>query len=336
MDESKAAARWRAYAALAFPKELVAIEPGDAPGEPPKRFGTASRIVPSEQTLPDGTRVALRKWTGQPLAGFDAQAEPAELLVEVTAASAGEALERSQPIFERIIDRLAFDLQEAVPIAHVDFIDVTGSPELGEQREFMTFTSSPIDKFAASIPLGQVVSVRLPQLQSEYPEREPHVASALRWYVKALGAPFLHDQFIFLWIALESFADRSGVQVTERYTAPCGHVIATCPECGTPTSKVVRGASLRSYLTRHNVDADLAGKAWKLRQMMHGAVAFDSRLLDDLPRVVEHLRAIVATELKIAVGMPREIPPVVTVGGWSVGPAFGLGGVRQITERDLN
>jgi len=54
----------------------------------------------------------------------------------------------------------------------------------------------------------------------------------LRWFVKALGTDLLHDQFIFLWMALEILCDDSDVRVEEPYVGPCQHQIPECPECG--------------------------------------------------------------------------------------------------------
>ena len=74
------------------------------------------------------------------------------------------------------------------------------------------------------------------------------IAAVLRSLVKSLSTNLLHDQFIFLWIALEIQCDASSVKVEEPYACRKGHPIAACPICEAPTTKLVRGATIRAYL----------------------------------------------------------------------------------------
>ena len=164
----------------------------------------------------------------------------------------------------------------------------------------------------------------------------PRVRAALRWYVKTLGTAFLHDRFMFLWVATEIFADDSGIAVTEPLPLRCGHTLTECPECGETTERKVRGASIRAYLEARGMDADMAQKAWRLRQMFHGAIPFDSDKLADLAAIVQTLRAIVAAELKAGLGIEAEQPPVVVGGVMSIHPSMAVGGSGALTESDLS
>jgi hypothetical protein len=72
-----------------------------------------------------------------------------------------------------------------------------------------------------------------------------------------------------------------------------------------------------------------------MRQMMHGAISFDSKKLDDLPSLLQVLRAAVAAGLKDRLGIAAESPPLVVPSGLSIHPSMGVGGVRAVTEKDI-
>jgi hypothetical protein len=151
-------------------------------------------------------------------------------------------------------------------------------------------------------------------------------------------APFEADHFIFLWIASEILAADSDLKVSEPYRGPaCGHVIAECPECRAPTTKPVQGQSMKRWLTEgFGVDEDLAQRIWKTRQMLHGAFAFESTVMDELPELAQCLRAVVVTEVKRRLRVPEDEPPYAAPTGLSISPYMGVGGRSRVSERDLN
>jgi hypothetical protein len=161
------------------------------------------------------------------------------------------------------------------------------------------------------------------------------IAAALRWFVKALSTDLLHDQFIFLWIALEILCDASEVEVLAPYVGPCQHEIGACPDCGTPTTRMVRGATMRAFLERFGVSEEQAKKLWRMRQLMHGAIPFDSSELKGLGSLVQPLRSVVADGLKERLGKKPEEPPLVATSGLSIHPALGAGGTSRITDEDI-
>ena len=329
--------RWRIRAIVPFPKQLVAVEPPPAGEVFPKKLGFTSRIV-AEQREVQGLMIALAP-TSHPLVpqqeGLADQIEAAELLVEVDGDSAFAAVERAHPVLELVLDRLSFDMQAALSIIHTDVTDVTPPLAAGEERDHSTYASYPGDKFARSEDLGSAFTEATPHLRDTTPAPDPKVSAALRWYVKALGAPYLHDRFIFLWITLEIFADDSGIAVLEPRPLRCGHLVETCPQCNKPTDQKVRGHSIIAYLQARGAEPELAEKAWKLRQMMHGAMRFDSSKLADLPAVAQVIRAIVAAELKTALRISESDPPVVVSGVTAIHPAVAVGGTRPIIDEDL-
>jgi hypothetical protein len=69
--------------------------------------------------------------------------------------------------------------------------------------------------------------------------------------------------------------------------------------------------------------------------MMHGAIRFDSKEMADLPAVTQVVRAAVAADLKMALGLDAAGLPIVTFGTMSIHPGVGLGGSRLINEDDL-
>jgi hypothetical protein len=330
--------RWRISATIPFPRQLVVVEPGEAGEAMPQKLGMDSR-VPSQRRELDGVTTAIRRMTDPRLpevAGLADQYDAAELLVEIDAESAFEALERAHPLLDLILDRLSFDLQATLTILQTNVRDVTPPVAVGDERDVSIFASYPGDKFARAEDLGSTSTEQTPSLADSYDEPGPRVRAALRWYVKALGTPFLHDRFIFLWIATEIFADNSGIAVNEPLPLRCGHELTECPTCHKPTDRKVRGMSIRAYLEARGADSDLALKAWRLRQMLHGAIPFDSDQLVDLGAIVQVLRAIAASELKQALGIPTAKTPIVIAGVPSIHPSMAAMGHGPITEPDLS
>lgn len=181
--------------------------------------------------------------------------------------------------------------------------------------------------------INGTVFATLPRSTPTYNSR----TAALRWFNKALGTEFLHDKFMFMWIALEILCDLSDMSVEAPYLAKCGHIIATCPDCGKSTSKEVCGPTIQKFLVENfGVDPDAAKKLWAMRQMMHGAVRFDSTKLAKLPQLVEELRAAVVIGIKNAAGVPKDQPPLVSGKKGLYGfPSVGAARIKEVTVYDI-
>ncbi|MFZ0168986.1 MAG: hypothetical protein WAL64_06130 [Candidatus Dormiibacterota bacterium] len=245
-----------------------------------------------------------------------------------------KVVEKIGPVLETVVDLMSFDMAAALRLGQIDLLDITPPISVGDQRPFMGFTSPPFDLYARSTVTG-VHGRPLGQLPPTH-ELHSHVASALHWYVKALGTEFLHDQFVFLWIGLETLCNRSSLSVQEPYVARCGHTIARCPTCDADTTKEVRGQTLKRFLTeRLGVSAATATKLWNMRQLMHGAIPFDSEKLSELARLTQQLRIAVGAAIKDALDMSRDEPPVADQAGFTAHPAMGVSGVRGVAERDI-
>ena len=157
------------------------------------------------------------------------------------------------------------------------------------------------------------------------------------WYIKGLAAAFSTDQFMLFWIALEKLWERSGIRVEVPYTVQrCGHVVEHCPICNASTKKKVFGAGVKEYLTEQfGLEPQLAKELWGMRQMLHGAKDLDSKEVQEISRLVQIVRACVATELKDQFGLAADQPPFVTFGVPAVAPQVALGGSRKLTGDDL-
>jgi hypothetical protein len=160
-------------------------------------------------------------------------------------------------------------------------------------------------------------------------------AAAFRWFVKSLETARLHDQFIFLWIALEILCDENGDRVSEPYVGPCQHEIPNCPQCGRATTRMVRGKTLRSFLESLGVETAEAKKLWQMRQLMHGAIPFDSRKVNELGTLIQPLRAATAIGLKSLLGKAAGDPPIIESSGLSVRPAAAVAATGKISQKDL-
>jgi len=233
------------------------------------------------------------------------------------------------------LDLLAFQISASIEIEQVNAIETTRPVEIGEAREFHFFGGSPFGQFQRAIDMQAVRG----RLYGEFPSSIELASStdraALRWFVKALGMQALHDQFLFLWIALEILCDDSDIEVVEPYVNRCGHTIGSCPECDTPTARPVRGATLRAFLEAFGVSPEQARDLWRMRQLMHGAIPFDSAELAALGRLVQPIRAVVAAGLKTRLGVTPTDPPLVAPSGLAVHPAMGVTGTAKITADDL-
>jgi hypothetical protein len=140
-----------------------------------------------------------------------------------------------------------------------------------------------------------------------------------------------------LWISLEILRDLSGTSVEGHYRAKCGHEITTCPDCGKSTSREVRGPTIQQYLvSEYDVDPNTSKRLWVMRQMMHGAINFDSAKLADLPGLVEELRASVVVGIKRRINVPENAPPIISAKrGRFRFPSIGAAVAKEVTDHDI-
>lgn len=92
---------------------------------------------------------------------------------------------------------------------------------------------------------------------------------------------------------------------------------------------------MRAFLERFGVCEEQARELWRMRQLMHGAIPFDSEKLANLGPLVQPLRAVVAAGLKTSLGKGVSDPPIVAAAGLSIHPAMAAGGTGLIVEDDI-
>jgi hypothetical protein len=196
----------------------------------------------------------------------------------------------------------------------------------------------PSWRLAISHALGHVAVEQGIALRPTYEAMGGREGRAMDWYLKAVNTPYDVDQFMFLWIALEVLLDSdAGALVEASYKARCGHMIATCPECGKPTTVPVRGESVRAYLVRYGVSPEDARALWQTRMMMHGRTGLTREALTDLGGQVQALRRAVVPALKARLQVPDNEAPIVSGGDVpAFMPHFGFGGRAAVAERHLS
>lgn len=286
-------------------------------------------------------RVKLRSADDSPEAALYSQTPQialVDLLTDVEAENedARSAASAFGSTLEAIVDLMTFEMGSPIGIGQTDLIDVTPPVSVGEERASSIFVAGPFDKNARQVEMQSIRGLLFGRLPDIAAVQDSRVAAALRWFTKSLGTVLLHDQFLFLWIALEVLSDDSNIKVESPYKANCGHEIPSCPTCNASTAKPVFGPSRKAFLESLGVSAEDARALWSMRQMMHGAISFDSRKLDKLPLLLQVLRAVVADGVKDRLGIKPEAPPLVSpAGGMSIHPSLGLGGTRAVTERDI-
>jgi hypothetical protein len=261
--------------------------------------------------------------------------QPKLLSMDIAASNHQLAIERASPIVEAIIDLMSYEMGAPLAVGQVDFTDVTPPIAVGDERETGFFAAAPFSPYERGTEMEAIQGRLLGQLPESIDIGDSKIAAALRWFVKALGTDLRHDQFIFLWIALEILGDLSDIKVLAPYVGPCQHEIPNCPECNRETSRLVRGATMRAFLEGHGVDGEEARKLWAMRQLMHGAIPFDSKKLEELARLVQVLRAAVNSALKERLGVAPATPPIIAFSGLSIHPALGGSGTGPATEDDV-
>jgi hypothetical protein len=326
--------KWRVRTALLVPKYFHARPDGGFPdtlefhsriNEQAKRYGDIAVAI-SKRT--DGHYDALY--------GNDPQVEIVEIVAEVPGDDMTTGLETYGPIFGAVLDLMSFHMGVVLIGGATTITDVTLPAAVGDERTFRSFSSPPFDLNARAVDMNAVRGALLAELPESVDLGDSKTAAILRWFLKALGTDLLHDQFIFLWIGLEILCDASDVRVVEHYVGQCQHVITSCPACGEPTTRLVRGATLRAFLQSYGMDEEQAKELWRMRQLMHGAIPFDSHKLANLGALVQPLRAVVAAGLKPRLGKPEGDPPIVARSGASMHPAMAVEGTGPLSEEDLD
>lgn len=297
----------------------------------------ADRLLPQARSY-DGVPVAIVGLPdGDPriAEGLPLDVKPVVVVVDLEALSAQEAIEKCGRILESIIDLISFEMGSSLPLGQVTAVDVTPPTRVGDEREMMTWSSPPSGRNREQVQMEAVQG----RLEGRLPESigitDSRLAAALRWFVKALNTNLLHDQYIFLWIALEILSeDSDGDKILAPYKGPCGHVIGYCQDCGRATESLARGATLRAFLEATGIEEKEARELWAMRQLMHGAIPFDSKKLENLASLVQTLRAVSAGVLKARLGIKPSDPPLVAPSGLAIHPAMGAGGTRLLSEEE--
>lgn len=332
-----------ASALLAFPGGLRVAEPAEEPGGLPKRLERASRVPERHGLRYDDTPIMLEPETTPELAESFPQHDLAVLRLLVRAHDFGDGFNAAQPLVEAMIDALAFQMQTALHVVGFNMLDITEPLAVGENRDVHNyagaestiapkFSGLPPDftwhEFAVDVP--HLVTSRLP---STTPDR-----MALWWYIKGLDVPYAVDKFMCFWTAVEILWDQSNVRVSQPYNPPCGHVLTVCPQCSSPMTRIVRGASIKQFLREEGaMPDDSAAEVWKLRQVVHGRNLFSADRLPVLGRMVTELRSALLFLLKRQMHIPEEEPPAMArATGPILDQLFVAIGHRAIDENDID
>ncbi len=319
---------WAIQGKVLFPKAPLPLA---------DRLEAVTRIPAAERRLP-----GLSIWIGP------ANESQPDLLHEwgriagiVSAEDPEKALEIGLPSLEGVLESMAFQMQDVLRIDSLEVLDVTPPVSVGDERE-MLISPSPHGHHSivfspASVAIGGAQTRTVPDPWLQLIARDAKGQRALDWYLKSLATTLQVDQFIFLWIATEVLAGNSDASVEGNYVADCGHEIAECPQCGRSTARKLQGKSIQSFLqTDFNLTEELSRTAWQMRQMLHGAIDFQSKRLESLPELCGALRTGVLTGLKTALSIDAASPPSFSVGGTvSLIPGLRLIGSRAICEEDL-
>lgn len=333
---------WQVTAGIVFPNHFPSDTDEEGKPQLPNQLTPHSRIPTAHREM-DGADVFI--YEGDKLSipeiRDDLRFSLAQLVVRLRSDAKDPltATEEAMPFLDRVLESFSFQMQTALQIYGVRAIDLTGSPDVGEERDYGQWSGFATPTFRpTSVPMQSLIGRVVPDLAVDLDPADARANRALDWYLKALTAAFEADHFIFLWIACEILAADSELKVSEPYRGPaCGHVVAECPTCRAPTTKPVQGQSMKRWLTEgFGISEQVAQRIWKARQMLHGALAFDSTGMDELPELAQWLRAVVVTELKRRLCVAEDQPPHAAPTGLSISPHMGLSGRASVSERDLN
>lgn len=324
---------------VAVPLRMTVVEGPDEPGGLPKRLGSAARVPETSSITVEGSVVTLRQSTTD-IAPYMQQASPAELVVRVTAVSLADGVAESVEVAASVIDSLSFQLQAPIHVLQLEALDVTGPLKVGDERDFSVQPQAR-NNFAGLFFTGDADFQWLLDANTEARLLPPlpldsRARLALWWYLKVLYTPYIVDQFLFLWTALEVLSPLQDDGIEAPYRAPCGHLVAQCPACSAPIARRVQGASLKATLVRVGVAEADAERLWRVRQVVHGANRF--RSLDDVREIgslVQMLRAAVLAVLKSEMGLTAWEPPTMKRADGPVIASMAMIGHRRIAPDDI-
>jgi hypothetical protein len=331
---------WKIIATINLPNVITATVPVAA-GELPKELKIAGILKGQIHYTIKNTAVKLIPWTVPSSIpdSYGPYFSPALISFATEAATPNQALLQSEDFLELILDDLSFQRQCAIRVFSLDVLDVTPPVSVGMQRQVLSFPAPngfQPPKFLRSVSLGNVKPVHTLSLESEYRTEDESIRASIRWYVKALAAPFEIDKFVFYWIALEILCAQSDISVQKPYLARCGHEVPNCPTCGVSTIREVNGATIQKFLVESvGIDEKLAKEMWRMRQMFHGSNYLSAKATQELPRITMALQFAVARSLKQALNIPQDHPPVITLDTPIIRTDIALTGSREITEADL-
>ena len=151
-------------------------------------------VVPPDPIAPDRATTGDPNWM------------PALIVADVPVdGDFNDALARAEVLIKDVIDLTSFTLAAPVWLGPIDAIDVTRPISVNDERDCQIWSSPPFGRFARGIAMSGVHGQTTVGLPTESPlEFGPRERAALRWFIKSLGTDLVHDQFIFLWITLES------------------------------------------------------------------------------------------------------------------------------------
>ena len=246
---------WHVTVDVVFPNHF-ALEVDDAGRvRPPQQLTPQSRIPVGRRQL-GGADVFVykgEKQTAPPSVRDDLRFSLGHVSVRLVSAAPGPfaAIQEAVPIFDLVLESMSFQMQAPLQIVGADAIDLSGTPAVGEDREFGQWSGLTLPTFRpTALPMQSLSGRVLPDLDLDLPPSDRRANRALDWYLKALVAPYEADHFIFLWIACEVLAADSDFAVSGPYRGPCGHDIQTCPDCGAATTRHIQGPSMERWLDR--------------------------------------------------------------------------------------
>lgn len=262
---------WRVTATLLVPTS-VKLAPG---GGPPETLEPTSRL-PEQSAVYDSVPVFVRMHQHPGPGPMEPRHALMELVSEVVAGEdATSAVRVLEVPVTTLLDLLSFQMGAAIAIEQMQAVDVTPPVAVGDDRALQFWGGSPFGQFQRGVDMQAVRGRLLGEFPPSLDVNDERVAAALRWFVKALGTQFLHDQYLFLWIALEILCDTAKFKVEEPSRCwRCGHETPECPSCGLPTTQRRQGQTIRGFIERFGVSEVDSSQMWKCRQMMHGSARF--------------------------------------------------------------
>ena len=152
-----------------------------------------------------------------------------KLALDVRASDGLTAVEYCRQALEALLDYLSFQLQSPVPVMQVQAIDVEPPLVCGEQRDMILISNYGRHKLASSTALGNIATVRVPELPAINGQLSSASQRSLDWYIKALSSPYDVDRFIFFWICVEVARSRNWSEDHRADSAPLRTRARTLP-----------------------------------------------------------------------------------------------------------